>query len=92
MSLSFDSTHEYYMFDSNIYYCEDHDALIISQDRDCTNRILINGVTSETMLKFARKLVQDDLDKTLAKYEDKEVNKEDNPTFHMDKAFKEVDV
>jgi len=76
MSLSFDSTHEYYMFDSSIYYCDAHDALIISQDRDCTNRILINGIDSETMLKFARKLVQDDLDKTLAKCETKEESPE----------------
>ena len=63
--LTFDSTHEYYMFDSNIYYCDEHDALIISQDRDCTNRILINGIDKETMLKFVTKLYREDLNKTL---------------------------
>ena len=90
MTLTFESTHEYYMRDPDIYYCSDHNMLIMCQD--CEDRVLVTGLKEETMLKFAQKLVQDDLDKTLAKCEDKEVNKDDNPTFHMDKAFKEVNV
>ena len=74
--LTFESTHEYYMGnDANIHYCTEHEALIVTQDY--SDRLLINGIDKDTMLKFARKLVQKDLDETLAKYEDKEVNKED---------------
>jgi len=66
-----ETTHEYYMgSDPSIYYCEDHDTLIVVKDG--SDRVLLNGLTEETMLKFARKLVQEDLDKTLAKYESKD--------------------
>ena len=71
-----ETTHEYYMgSDPDIYYCEDHESLIVV--KDCSDRVLLNGLTKETMLKFARKLVQKDLDKMLAKYEDKETTKEE---------------
>ena len=74
--LTFDTTHEYYIGpDANLYYCTEHEALIVT--RDYQDRLLINGIDKDTMLTFARKLVQKDLDETLAKYEDKEVNKED---------------
>ena len=75
MALTFETTHEYYVRDASIYYCNEHEALIVTRDHE--DRLLINGVDHETMLKFARKLIQEDLDKCLAKYEDKEVNKED---------------
>ena len=69
--LTFDSCHEYYLGnDPSIYYCDDHEALILTQDH--SDRILVNGLSNETMLKFARKLVQEDLDKCLAKYQDKD--------------------
>ena len=68
--LTFQSTHEYYLGpDADIYYCDEHEALIVTRDHE--DRLLINGVNKDTMLKFARKLVQKDLDETLAKYEDK---------------------
>ena len=74
--LTFESTHEYYLGpNADIYYCDEHEALIVTRDHE--DRLLINGINKDTMLSFARKLIQDDLDKTLAKYEDKEVNKED---------------
>ena len=70
-------THEYYMgSDPSVYYCEGQDALIIVND-NCEDRVLVTGLKEETMLKFARKLVQEDLDQTLAKYEDKETTKEE---------------
>ena len=70
--LTFESTHEYYLGpNADIYYCDDHEALIVTRDHE--DRLLIYGVNKETMLKFARKLVQEDLDETLAKYEDKDV-------------------
>ena len=73
MALNFETTHEYYLRDANIYYCVEHESLIVTRDHE--DRVLINGVDHETMLKFARKLIQEDLDKCLAKYEDKEESK-----------------
>ena len=67
MALNFETTHEYYVCDASIYYCDEHEALIVTRDHE--DRLLINGVNKETMLKFARKLVQKDLDETLAKYD-----------------------
>ena len=75
MSLSFESTHEYYLRDPDVYYCAEHKTLIMCDN--CEDRVLITGIKEETMLKFARKLVQEDLDKTLAKYEDKVTTKEE---------------
>ena len=73
--LTFETTHEYYIGpQADIYYCTDHEALIVTRDHE--DRLLINGVDHETMLKLARKLVQEDLDKTLAEYESKEVSKD----------------
>ena len=67
MTLEFETTHEYYLRDANIYYCSEHEALIITRDHE--DRVLINGIDKETMLKFARKVIQEDLDKCLAKYD-----------------------
>ena len=65
---TFETTHEYYIGpQADIYYCTEHEALIVTRDHE--DRLLINGVNKETMLKFARKLVQKDLDETLAKYD-----------------------
>jgi len=61
-----ETTHEYYMgSDPDIYYCEDHNTLIVV--KDCTDRVLLNGLNKEAMLTFAKKLVQRDLEKTLDK-------------------------
>tara|TARA_R100000781_G_scaffold5369_1_gene6009 strand:- start:806 stop:1111 length:306 start_codon:yes stop_codon:yes gene_type:complete len=74
--LTFESTHEYYLGpNADIHYCSEHEALIVT--RDYEDRVLINGVNKDTMLKFARKLVQKDLDETLAKYEDKDAESKD---------------
>ncbi len=82
MSLTFESTHEYYMRDPDVYYCADHNTLIMCDN--CEDRVLITGLKEETMLKFARKLVQEDLDKTLAKYEDKETTTEKEETVNVE--------
>ena len=73
--LTFESTHEYYLGgDPCLYYCEEHGSLIATPDHE--DRLVLSGINKETMLKFARKLVQEDLDKTLAKYESKDAAKE----------------
>ena len=55
MTLSFESTHEYYLKDVSMYYCEDHDSLILT--RDYEDRVVIGGVKKDTILKFAKELI-----------------------------------
>ena len=73
--LTFESTHEYYLGETTcLHYCPDHGTLIVTPDHE--DRVLLSGIKKETMLDFARNLVQKDLEETLAKYEDKDVVKE----------------
>ena len=61
MTLSFESTHEYYLKDASMYYCEDHNGLIITQDFE--DRVVLTGVKPETVLKFAQEIVKKSLEK-----------------------------
>jgi len=61
MTLSFESTHEYYLRDASMYYCEDHNGLIITQDFE--DRVVLTGVKPETVLKFAQEIVKKSLEK-----------------------------
>jgi len=72
--LTFETTHEYYLGGSpSLYYCEEHDCLMLTPDHSDTIRI--TGIDNETMLKFATKLYRDDLNKTLESIKDKDVDK-----------------
>ena len=61
MPLTFESTHEYYLKDAQIWYCEEHSGLVIS--RDYEDRVVINGLKPETVLEFAQKIVTKSLEK-----------------------------
>ena len=61
MALTFETTHEYYLKDVHMHYCEDHNGLCITQDFE--DRIVITGVKPETMLKFAQEIVKKSLEK-----------------------------
>ncbi len=61
MALDFESTHEYYLKDAQIWYCEEHSGLVIS--RDYEDRVVINGLKPETVLEFAQKIVTKSLEK-----------------------------
>ena len=50
MTLSFETTHEYYMKDPTMFYCAEHDGLCISQDYEDTVRF--TGVTEKAIIKF----------------------------------------
>ena len=58
--------------DPDIYYCDEHETLIVV--KDCSDRVLLNGLTKKTMLKFATKLYRDDLNKTLDSIKNKDVD------------------
>ena len=50
MTLSFESTHEYYMKDPTMYYCAEHNGLCISENYEDTVRF--TGVTEKAIIKF----------------------------------------
>ncbi|AGG54686.1 hypothetical protein PROG_00033 [Prochlorococcus phage P-SSP10] len=50
MTLSFESTHEYYMKDPTMFYCAEHNGLCISEDYEDTVRF--TGVTEKAIIKF----------------------------------------
>ena len=50
MTLSFESTHEYYMKDPSMFYCAEHNGLCISEDYEDTVRF--TGVTEKAIIKF----------------------------------------
>jgi len=73
--LTFETTHEYYLGkDPDLYYCEAHSSLMITQDHE--DRLLISGISKSTMLQFASKFYKESLKNELTKAEDKEVDKE----------------
>ena len=61
MTLSFETTHEYYLKDASMYYCEDHDSLMLTQDYE--DRLVIAGLKPGTVLKFAQEIVKKSLEK-----------------------------
>ena len=61
MALEFEATHEYYLKDATMWYCEEHSGLVIS--RDYEDRVVINGLKPDTVLKFAQEIVKKSLEK-----------------------------
>ena len=48
--LQFETTHEYYMKDPSMYYCAEHNGLVISEDYE--DSIRFTGVEEKTIIKF----------------------------------------
>ena len=48
--LTFETTHEYYMKDPNMFYCSEHNGLCLSEDYEDTVRF--TGITEKTIIKF----------------------------------------
>jgi len=61
MTLSFESTHEYYLKDASMYYCDEHAGLVVTQDFE--DRVVLTGIKPETVLKFAQEIVKKSLEK-----------------------------
>ena len=51
--LQFQTTHEYYLGDASIYYCSEHDSLIIADDY--TDRLVISGISETVVNDFIKK-------------------------------------
>ena len=48
--LKFETTHEYYMKDPNMYYCADYDCLVMTEDYE--DSIRFEGIKEQTIIKF----------------------------------------
>ena len=48
--LKFETTHEYYMKDPAMYYCAEHNGLVISEDYE--DSIRFEGIKEQTIIKF----------------------------------------
>ena len=73
MALTFESTHEYYLKNASMYYCEDHDSLMLTQDYE--DRVVICGIKPDTVLKFAQEIVKKSLEKEVEKTKDASIKK-----------------
>ena len=66
--MNFDTVHEYHFYnkDNDIYYCEDHETLIIASMGDVTNRLMIEGITPVQLRAFVntmnKKLLNENLE------------------------------
>ena len=76
--LNFETTHEYYMDGPGLFYCEDHDTLIIHdsdhealiiRDGDHEDRILIRGLEADSVLKFATEIYKESIEAEIEKDE-----------------------
>jgi len=54
MTLSFESTHEYYMKDPSIYWCSEHNGLCLSENYEDTVRF--TGISEQSIKKFVHGL------------------------------------
>ena len=61
MALTFESTHEYYLKDASMHYCEEHNGLCVTQDYE--DRVVLTGIKPDTVLKFAQEIVKKSLEK-----------------------------
>ena len=75
--MQFDSVHEYTFSDQGLYWHDYHEpTLILCNHVDGKhNRLMINGVTKDTVLKFAKKIIEEscELNKETADVTDKNV-------------------
>ena len=65
MAFTYETTHEYYIKNPCMYYCEDHDTLIVSDDH--TDRLVLGGIEKKTILEFCTKYYKESLKKQLKK-------------------------
>ena len=56
-----------------MYYCEDHDSLMLTQDYE--DRLVITGLKPGTVLKFAQEIVKKSLEKEVEKTKDASIKK-----------------
>ena len=66
--MNFDTTHEYHFYnkDNDMYYCKDHETLIVASNGDNTDRIMIEGIKPNVIKNFVilynKKLLDENLE------------------------------
>jgi len=65
--MQFDTVHEYHFYnkDNDIYYCEDHETLIIASNGDNTNRLMIEGIKADAVKSFVNTMNKKSLNENL---------------------------
>lgn len=65
--MNFDTVHEYHFYnkDNDMYYCEDHETLIVVSNSDNTNRIMIEGIKPDVIKNFVTLYNKKQLDENL---------------------------
>tara|TARA_E500000305_G_scaffold91729_2_gene79567 strand:+ start:410 stop:643 length:234 start_codon:yes stop_codon:yes gene_type:complete len=65
--MQFDTVHEYHFYnkDNDIYYCEDHETLIIASNGDNTNRLMIEGIKADAVKSFVNIMNKKSLNENL---------------------------
>ena len=57
--MNFDTTHEYYLDDPSLYYCEDHKSLIIhSNEGRVDNRLVLHGVQLDALVELSKRVIE----------------------------------
>ena len=64
--MRFDTTHEYYMNDACVHYCEDHDTLMICSHGESTDRLMIEGITKDVINRLRLELNKEHLNDSIA--------------------------
>ena len=62
IQMRFDTTHEYCFNDPCVHYCESHDTLMIANHDESTDRIMIQGVTKDTINRLRHELNKEHLE------------------------------
>ena len=60
--MRFDTTHEYYFSDPCIHYCEQHNTLMIASHGESTDRLMIEGITKDTINRLRLELNKEHLE------------------------------
>ena len=60
--MRFDTTHEYSFDDPCVHYCSGHDTLMIVNHGESTDRLMIEGVTKDTINRLRLELNKEHLE------------------------------
>ena len=62
IQMRFDTTHEYCFNDPCVHYCSDHDTLMICNHGESTDRLMIEGITKDTINRLRLELNREHLE------------------------------
>ena len=60
--MRFDTTHEYYLRDACIHWCEDHETLLIASHGENSDRLMIEGINKKVIDRLRLELNKEALE------------------------------